>query len=88
MTFKTHFATISFIHTMHQEKENKNQKEGVVVESLPNTIFRVQLDDGEEVLAHLSGKMRIHHIRILSGDRVLIELSPDGSRGRVVYRYK
>lgn len=73
---------------MHQEKENKNQKEGVVVESLPNTIFRVQLDDGEEVLAHLSGKMRIHHIRILSGDRVLIELSPDGSRGRVVYRYK
>ena len=76
---------------MHQEQENKNQKnqkEGAVVESLPNAVFRVQLDGGGEVLAHLSGKMRIHHIRILSGDRVLVELSPDGTRGRVVYRYK
>jgi len=73
---------------MHQEQDNKNQKEGTVVESLPNAVFRVQLGDGEEILAHLSGKMRIHHIRILSGDRVLIEVSPDGTRGRVVYRYK
>ena len=73
---------------MHQEQDNKNQKEGIVVESLPNAVFRVQLADGEEILSHLSGKMRIHHIRILSGDRVLIEVSPDGTRGRVVYRYK
>jgi len=68
--------------------KNKEQKEGMVVEALPNTTFRVQLDDGREILTHLSGKMRLHFIRILQGDKVLIELSPDGQRGRIVYRYK
>jgi len=66
----------------------ENQKMGTVRESLPNTTFRVQLDNGGEVLAHLSGKMRLNFIRILPGDRVALVLSPDGARGRIVYRYK
>ncbi len=63
--------------------------EGTVVECLPNTMFRVELENGHQVLAHLSGKMRIHFIRILPGDRVKVALSPyDLTRGRIVYRYK
>ena len=63
--------------------------EGTVVEPLPNAMFRVQLENGHKVLAHISGKMRMHYIRILPGDRVRVELSPyDLSRGRVVYRYR
>jgi translation initiation factor IF-1 len=63
--------------------------EGVVSEVLPNTTFRVELENGHEVLAYLSGKMRKHYIRVLEGDRVKCELSPyDLSRGRVTYRYK
>ena len=62
---------------------------GTVVESLPNAFFRVELDNGHKVLAHISGKMRMHYIRILPDDRVVVELSPyDLSRGRIVYRYK
>jgi len=61
----------------------------VVVKALPNAMFRVQLDSGPEVLAHISGKMRKYYIRILLGDRVLVELSPyDPTRGRILYRYK
>jgi translation initiation factor IF-1 len=71
-----------------QDTDKENQKTGVVVESLPNTTFKVQLDDGGEILAHLSGKMRMHFIRILTGDKVLVEVSPDGGRGRIIYRYK
>ena len=60
-----------------------------VVEALPNAVFRVELENGHEVLAHISGKMRKHFIRILPGDKVLVELSPyDLTRGRIVYRYK
>jgi len=60
-----------------------------VVEALPNATFRVRLDSGHEVLAHISGRMRMYYIRILLGDRVLVELSPyDLTRGRIVYRYK
>ena len=73
---------------MAQGKDNLNQKEGIVTEALPNTTFRVKLDDNSEILAHLSGKMRVHFIRILTGDRVLVEVGPDGKRGRVIYRYK
>ncbi len=63
--------------------------EGVISEVLPNTTFRVELENGHEVLAYLSGKMRKHYIRVLEGDRVKCELSPyDLSRGRVTYRYK
>ncbi|MBI2588009.1 translation initiation factor IF-1 [Candidatus Azambacteria bacterium] len=69
--------------------EEKLRKEGVVREALPATTFRVKLDEGGEVLAHLSGKMRINFIRILPGDRVTVELSPyDQTRGRIVYRSK
>jgi len=60
-----------------------------VIEPLPNAMFKVELDNGHVVLAHVSGKMRMHFIRILPGDRVTVELSPyDLSRGRIVYRYK
>jgi len=70
-------------------KEDSIQVEGTVVESLPNAMFRVELENGHIVLAHISGKMRMHFIKILAGDKVTIELSPyDLSRGRIVYRYK
>jgi len=63
------------------------QVEGTIVETLPNTMFKVRLDNGHEVLAHLSGRMRMYYIRVLLGDRVLVELSPyDLTRGRIVRR--
>ena len=70
-------------------KEEGIQVEGTVVEPLPNAMFRVELENKHIVLAHISGKMRMHFIRILPGDKVTVELSPyDLSRGRIVYRYK
>jgi translation initiation factor IF-1 len=70
-------------------KEEAIEVVATVVEPLPNAMFRVELDNGHEVLAHISGKMRKHFIRILPGDKVLVELSPyDMKRGRIVYRYK
>lgn len=70
-------------------KEEAIEVEGTVLEPLPNAMFRVELDNGHKVLAHISGKMRMHYIRILPGDRVTVELSPyDLSRGRITYRYK
>ena len=70
-------------------KKDGIEVEGSVVEPLPNAMFRVELDNGHRVLAHISGKMRMHYIRILPGDRVLVELSPyDLSLGRIVYRYR
>ena len=65
------------------------EAEGTVIEALPNAMFKVELDSGHEVLAHISGKIRMYYIRVLLGDRVLVELSPyDLTRGRIVYRYK
>ncbi len=79
-------------HEDHREslpKKDAIEVEGTVTEPLPNAMFRVQLENGHNVLAHISGKMRMHYIRILPGDRVLVELSPyDLTRGRIVYRYK
>ena len=70
-------------------KEEAIQVEGTIVEPLPNAMFRVELDNGHKVLAHISGKMRMHFIKILPGDRVTIELSPyDLTRGRVTFRAK
>ena len=70
-------------------KEDAIHLEGKVTEPLPNAMFRVTLDNGHEVLAHISGKMRMHYIRILPGDRVQVELTPyDLTRGRITYRYK
>lgn len=71
------------------QKEEAIELEGEVVEALPNTMFKVRLDNNHEVLAHISGKMRMHYIRILPGDRVKVELSPyDLTRGRITYRFK
>jgi translation initiation factor IF-1 len=70
-------------------KEKGIEVEGTVVETLPNAMFRVELPNGHRILAHVSGKIRLHFIKILPGDRVLVELSPyDLSRGRILYRYK
>lgn len=70
-------------------KKETIEVEGAVIESLPNAMFRVELPNGHKVLAHVSGKMRVHYIRILPGDKVLVELSPyDLTRGRITYRFK
>ena len=70
-------------------KKEAIEVEGTVVEALPNATFRVELANGHKVLAHISGKIRLHYIRILPGDRVLVELSPyDLTRGRITYRFK
>ncbi len=77
-----------------QENDEKKKKdvieaEGTITEALPNAMFRVQLESGHSVLAHISGKMRMYYIRILLGDRVTVELSPyDLTRGRITYRFK
>ena len=75
--------------TVAKPKDDTILVEGTVVEPLPNAMFRVELENGHKVLAHISGKMRMHYIRILPGDRVQVELTPyDLSRGRITYRYK
>ncbi len=70
------------------ERKEASRKEGTVIESLRNAVFKVRLDgEDNEILAHLAGKLRLHHIKILPGDRVVVEQSPyDSSRGRIVYR--
>lgn len=73
--------------TAFMPRNDALKKEGIVIEALRNAIFRIQLTTGEEVLAHLSGKLRLHRIKILNGDKVLVELSSyDPKRGRIVYR--
>ena len=75
--------------TLPKPKEDAIVLEGTVIEPLPNAMFRVELENGHKVLAHISGKMRMHYIRILPGDRVQVELTPyDLTRGRITYRYK
>ena len=75
--------------TLAKSKEDAIVMEGTVVEPLPNAMFRVELENGHKVLAHISGKMRMHYIRILPGDKVQVELRPyDLERGRITYRYK
>lgn len=70
-------------------KEDAIELEGKVAEPLPNAMFKVELENGHQVLAHISGKMRMHYIKILPGDKVTVELSPyDLDRGRITYRYK
>ncbi len=74
---------------IHMPKEDAIEVVGTVVETLPNAMFRVELENKHMVLAHISGKMRKNFIRILPGDKILVELSPyDLTRGRIVYRYK
>lgn len=70
-------------------KQDAIKVDGIITEILPNTTFKVRLENGHEVLAHISGKMRMHYIRILQGDKVTVELSPyDLTKGRIIYRYK
>lgn len=70
-------------------KEDVIEVQGTIVETLPNAMFRVELENGHRVLAHISGKMRMHFIKILPGDKVTVELSPyDLTRGRITYRFK
>ena len=70
-------------------KKEKMYQEGVVLENLPSTLFKVKLDDGREILGHLSGKMRLHFIKVLPGDRVRVEMTPyDETKGRIVHRLK
>lgn len=70
-------------------KEEPVKIDGTIIETLPNACFRVELENGHQVLAHISGKMRMHFIKILPGDKVTVELSPyDLARGRITYRYK
>ncbi len=70
-------------------KEDMIEVQGVIMETLPNAMFRVTLESGHKILAHISGKMRMHFIRILPGDKVTVELSPyDLTRGRITYRFK
>ncbi len=75
--------------TLPKPKEDAIVLEGTIRESLPNAMFKVELENGHAVLAHISGKMRMHYIRILPGDKVQVELTPyDLTRGRITYRYK
>jgi translation initiation factor IF-1 len=74
---------------LNMSKEEAIEVEGTVLEPLPNAMFRVELENGHKILAHISGKMRMHFIKILSGDKVKVQLSPyDLTRGRITYRYK
>ena len=70
-------------------KQASIEQDGVIIEALSNAMFRVELENGHQLIAHISGKMRMHYIKILPGDRVKLEMSPyDLSKGRIVYRYK
>ena len=70
-------------------KQSAIEQEGVIVETLPNTMFKVELENGHVIIAHISGKMRMNYIKILPGDRVKVEMSPyDLSKGRISFRYK
>lgn len=72
-----------------KKKKETLEMDGTVIQALPNAMFKVKLDTGHEVLAHVSGKMRMYYIHVLVGDRVRVELSPyDLTRGRIIYRYK
>jgi len=81
--------TLSRENALPKPKDDAIVLEGTILESLPNAMFRVELENSHKVLAHISGKMRMHYIRILPGDKVQVELTPyDLTRGRITYRYK
>lgn len=82
LTFFNLFAII--FHLLDNDKKPKIG--GMVIETLPDTTFKVRLEDGREILAYLSGKMRMNYIKVMLGDRVTVELSPDGNRGRIIFR--
>jgi translation initiation factor IF-1 len=83
------FKSISSWRLKISKKEGIIEAEGTILEALPNAMFRVELDNGHKILAHISGKMRMHYIKILPGDKVKVEISPyDLSRGRITFRKK
>jgi translation initiation factor IF-1 len=83
------FKNISSRRSKISKKEGIIETEGTILEALPNAMFRVELDNGHKILAHISGKMRMHYIKILPGDKVKVEISPyDLSRGRITFRKK
>jgi translation initiation factor IF-1 len=87
--FDPHVATQPEEFPLPKPKEDAIVLDGTILESLPNAMFRVELDNGHKVLAHISGKMRMNYIRILPGDKVQVELTPyDLTRGRITYRFK
>ncbi len=77
---------MAFRRKSFNKKPLKDQVEGMVVEALPGATFKVKMGENKEILAYLAGKMRMYHIKVLPGDKVLMELSPDGNRGRIVRR--
>jgi translation initiation factor IF-1 len=83
------YITIKNYNTLLMSKEDNIEVEGTVIETLPNAMFKVELENGQIVLAYVSGKMRMHFIKILPGDKVTVELSPyDLTKGRITYRFK
>jgi translation initiation factor IF-1 len=89
LSLLTFFATYYFYRLIFMAHQGSFEVEGKVLESLPNTLFRVELPDGKIIICHLSGKMRMHFIKILPGDRVRVEMTPyDESKGRITFRLK
>ncbi|SJM92620.1 protein chain initiation factor IF-1 (modular protein) [Crenothrix polyspora] len=83
------WASLNHLKRIHMAKEDQIEMEGKVIDTLPNTMFRVQLENGHIVTAHISGKMRKHYIRILTGDSVKVEMTPyDLSKGRISFRMR
>ena len=82
LAFQNPFALKPYL----SDQDKKSKINGTVIETLPDTTFRVRLEDGREILAYLSGKMRMNYIKVMLGDRVMLELSPDGNRGRILFR--
>jgi len=76
----------SLLTGLTNQQQQKEKVNGLVIEALPDTTFKIKLEDGKEVLAYLAGKLRINYIKVMIGDKVTLELSPDGSRGRIVRR--
>ncbi len=82
-------SSVANRHRVHMAKEDSIEVQGTVLETLPNAMFRVEIENGHKILAHISGKMRMHFIKILPGDKVTVELTPyDLTRGRITYRFK
>jgi translation initiation factor IF-1 len=87
--FSNYVDFIIFAHPKTMAKQDLIKQDGIIVEALSNAMFKVKLENGHEILATISGKMRMHYIRILPGDKVGVEMSPyDLTRGRIIFRYK
>lgn len=90
LTFASPFSGVNKVNLKKSmAKQSSIEQDGIIREALSNAMFRVELENGHEIIAHISGKMRMHYIKILPGDKVKLEMSPyDLSKGRITYRYK